>query len=521
MLYILTFNLNQFFILFSGLINMNTLTCLWIKGELPSLQKECLRSWLRLGYNVNLHTYYPKSIKFFDNNLTIIKEDLKDREMNENGNLPESDYWRFKYLYENGGTWIDFDMYLLKRLPETDMIISSEHAKQVGAFKRYVDRTPNIGVMRFPKGDDLLQRVMKKIEVLNKDGIACNSFMKIFQKYVEREEPYKNIIADPNDYCPISWAYARDIYRMKELTGSKFGIKQKGLDEIFQKSYSIHLWNNIKRTKKYEPIEGSIYNQIINNNSSFSFKIAIPSYNRAEQLKSKTLSLLDKYNIDKSLITIYINDDKQFENYQEVLDNEYKLHITNEKGIGNNRQYIRRNYPDNTNLIFLDDDIEKIFDKGSQTKEVLDLYQFFQEGFKLCYNNEATLWGIPLIDNLYFMKDNVSTNLKYIGAVYGVILTNEVKKIEVCVDQWEDYVYSIEHFKLDKKVVRLNNYGIKSNWYNKNGGICSAMGGKEHRLAMLDASADELCQQYSGFIKKYYKKDGLVNLRLNYRAIVP
>ena len=201
-----------------------------------------------------------------------------------------------------------------------------------------------------------------------------------------------------------------------------------------------------------------------------------------------------------------------------MLGTDYELHITNEKGIGNNRQYIRRYYPNQTNLIFLDDDIEKIFDKSSDDKVVKDLDSFFANGFKYCYNNNATLWGIPLIDNLYFMKDTISTNLKYIGAVYGVILTQEVKDIEVDVDQWEDYVYSIEHFKLDKKVVRLNNYGIKSNWYNKNGGICSAMGGKENRLNMLEASADVICDKYKGFVSKYYKKDGLVNLRLNYRV---
>jgi len=498
----------------------NTLTCLWIKGDLPDLQKHCLNSWLALGYKVNLHSYYPNSIKAKDDNLTIIKENPKQRSMNKNGNLPESDYWRFKQLYENGGTWIDFDMYLLKRLPTKDLIISSEHAKQVGAFKRAVDRTPNIGVMRFPKGDSLLKQVIDKIEKMNKDGLACNSFMKVFQKLVEKQEPYKNNIADPNDYCPISWAYARDIYKDTSLTGTKFGIKQKGLQEIFNNSYSIHLWHNIKKTKKYEPIDNSVYNQIINKTIKLDYSIAIPSYNRADQLSNKTLSLLNKHNIDKSKITIFVNDENEFDNYNLMLGTDYEFHITNEKGIGNNRKYIRRYYPNHTNLIFLDDDIEKIYDKSSDNKEVKDLDSFFANGFKHCYNNNATLWGIPLIDNLYFMKDNVSTNLKYIGAVYGVILTEEVKDIEVDIDQWEDYVYSIEHFKLDKKVIRLNNYGIKSNWYNKNGGICSAMGGKENRLNMLEASADVICDKYKGFVSKYYKKDGLVNLRLNYRVKV-
>lgn len=242
---------------------MNILTCLWIKGDLPDLQKHCLKSWLRLNYKVNLHSYDPDSINFNHENLTIIKEDLNLRTMHSNGNLPESDYWRFKHLYENGGTWIDFDMFLLKRLPDKDLIISSEHAKQIGAFKRKVDRTPNIGIMRFPKGDKILKKTIDKIEKMNKENLSCNSFMKVFQKLVEKNEPYNKNIADPNDYCPISWAYAKDIYKETSLTGEKYGIKQKPLNEIFDQAYSIHLWHNIKRTKNYEPIENSVYDQII------------------------------------------------------------------------------------------------------------------------------------------------------------------------------------------------------------------------------------------------------------------
>ena len=96
---------------------MNILTCLWIEGDLPELQLTCLKSWLNHGYKVNLHSYTPEQITFKHDNVNIIKEE-NDRFGSQHGNLPESDFWRFNYLYNNGGTWIDFDMFYVKKVAQ-------------------------------------------------------------------------------------------------------------------------------------------------------------------------------------------------------------------------------------------------------------------------------------------------------------------------------------------------------------------------------------------------------------------
>jgi len=250
------------------------------------------------------------------------------------------------------------------------------------------------------------------------------------------------------------------------------------------------------------------------------YKIAIPSYNRASKLCKNTLKLLKRDNIDFNIITIFVNDSQQKELYEKTINDFYpnsniNIEISNQKGIGKNRTFIRRYYNDNEKVVFLDDDIEEILEK--EKNRCQNFNDLFLKGFDTCIEENATLWGIPLVDNHFFMKNTISTNLKYIGAVYGVILTQEAKKIEVDIDQWEDYLLSVEHFNLDKKVIRLNNYGIKSKWYSADGGICSAMGGKENRINMLDESAKELCRKYPNAMKVYYKKDGLPNIRLNWR----
>ena len=51
------------------------------------------------------------------------------------------------------------------------------------------------------------------------------------------------------------------------------------------------------------------------------FKIAIPSYQRPETLKKKTLNLLQKHKIKPSKIYIFVSDDEQKNLYQNHLPN--------------------------------------------------------------------------------------------------------------------------------------------------------------------------------------------------------
>ena len=161
----------------------------------------------------------------------------------------------------------------------------------------------------------------------------------------------------------------------------------------------------------------------------------------------------------------------------------------------------------------MDDDIENIIKKEGE----VNLKDLFGHGFAHCRLNKSTLWGIPLSENKFFMKDTISTTLKYIGAVYGVITTPDAKKIEVKQDQWEDFIFTMKHFKLNGVVVRFDGYGIKSKWYNPEGGLCSYLGGKTERMKMLNETAKEVLENYPKMCSLYLKAGDIPNLRLNYR----
>ena len=188
-------------------------TTLWIGKDLNKLSKLAIASWLRLGYNINLYINQNFNLplelkqfelngqlKFYNANDILDTKKIKDI-------LPFSDLWRYTYLYNFGGTWLDADMVLLKKLPEDKIIISSEHTFQSGAFKSKDPQICNIGVLRMPKGCEILKTVIDKI---NAKGLKNTEFcenMIIFRKIVES-----------NDW-------------------------------ILENSYALHCWNNFTYNK--------------------------------------------------------------------------------------------------------------------------------------------------------------------------------------------------------------------------------------------------------------------------------
>ena len=145
---------------------MTEVFTLWI-GKTNPICRICMKSWQKLGYHVVVYTDLNNHDTFLD------QFDLREYKTVLNGTveeiLPFSDLFRYKRLYQQGGIWLDADMFLLRRLPSEEYIISSERTAQKGAFKRQIEEIPNIGVLKFPPKCSLLEFVIKKIEKSKKE----------------------------------------------------------------------------------------------------------------------------------------------------------------------------------------------------------------------------------------------------------------------------------------------------------------------------------------------------------------
>lgn len=252
---------------------------------------------------------------------------------------------------------------------------------------------------------------------------------------------------------------------------------------------------------------------------NFNFEIAIPSFNREDILPKKTLKMLLDYGINSNKIRIFLKDKKELEKYQKTCGKNFNYELTGQSGILATRNYLQVYYHEiNKELdgvLFIDDDITKFTELGKPiTKPFLELIEYF---FIETKKRGARLWAVNALNNEFFMKDNISTNLKYcIGAFKGLILDRKRDTILCDMGHFEDFQFSCEYFLEDGVVVRFNKYGITTKYFELQGGICGSLGGMEERQKEMEENGKYMIERYGDMVKIKMKKWG-TDLRMNYR----
>ena len=248
-------------------------------------------------------------------------------------------------------------------------------------------------------------------------------------------------------------------------------------------------------------------------------RVCIPSYNRLSGIKTKTLKLLNKY--DVANINIFVSTEKDYEEYKKEEMGNIVLVPNEYSGIGAVRSFIVNIWAtDKDNIVLIDDDIEMVKDLHGEEVNVKD---FFESFFKKLEETNLYFGGLGLCANPFFLKDNWSTTLKYIsGAIQFVIIDKSREKIDCRYRHYEDFVYDILYFKRDGGTLRYNGASPITKNYNPIGGIANEMNGMDKRLDS-EKIADEIIDRFGNkCVKKYFKKKSprgpeCWNLRLNWR----
>ena len=224
---------------------------LWIGNYFNHLSELCIMSWLRLDYEVHLYIdqlNLPKYMDKYRQNGQLVFYKASDIMPYKKGSeiLPFSDLFRYKLIFNTGKTWLDADMYLLTKLPKDKIIISSEHTFASGAFKSHLPYVPNIGVLRFPKGDQFLENLIFRIE--NSFKIAKNlDNMIVFRKKLKTHE-YFDLVARPEVFCGLDWWSCKESYYDNKYK-VKYAVEPKTNDWIIENAIGVHLWNNFTYNK--------------------------------------------------------------------------------------------------------------------------------------------------------------------------------------------------------------------------------------------------------------------------------
>lgn len=225
---------------------MTELFTLWL-GPTNPICRTCMESWKKLSYDVIVYTDLSNYDPFLDSfNIREYRDILNGDPQDI---LPFSDLFRYKRLYQTGGIWIDSDMFLLKRLPDIDYIISSERTVQKGAYKRTIKEIPHIGVLKLPKDCYLLDHCIKKIEKSRSKSKKCNKNQSVFQDAIlKKYTEWIDRVSPAQDYCPVNWSSVKELYYSDTFI-SKYGKEVNQIDDILQNSYAVHCWENLSLNK--------------------------------------------------------------------------------------------------------------------------------------------------------------------------------------------------------------------------------------------------------------------------------
>jgi len=241
-------------------------------------------------------------------------------------------------------------------------------------------------------------------------------------------------------------------------------------------------------------------------------RIFIPSLNRPQALLKKTLRLLE--GIDKSLITIVVSNQEQYEIYDKMIKG-YTFAISNTSSIGEKRNFIKHRAEEEY-IVMIDDDITRILDSDAISLSGERIYQLILKGFEKCIETKNSMFGICGYANPFYLRDHyTSDELKFIcGNFMGFIQNEKYPPIYSPYSLLEDYYFSCKHFLRDGGIVKFQGLGCETRFAKNNGGIQSTFS-QDERLAQEYKIIDQMiCELPDGMIRIYEKARGK-NIQLN------
>lgn len=263
------------------IFHKNKIFSLWIKNPAKTLNYQVWWSWVRLGYKVTIYSdrdlkkelplklaqqieVKPVSSSLLNSAPSFV--------INQENLLQFTDLWRFKYLELFGGTWVDSDLLLKKRIPPDDIVISSEHTLQRGGRKSKENYRPNIGVLRFPPNNKFVSHIVSVLTPTTKEdenpNVNSTSKMMKFIKEIKKKKwahVYAKVVP-PEVYCPVPYPYAKELFTVNEV--DLFGKEKYGLraDYTDEKTIGYHLWENLAFRKHKVDLDADVHENSIYNN---------------------------------------------------------------------------------------------------------------------------------------------------------------------------------------------------------------------------------------------------------------
>ena len=228
--------------------------------------------------------------------------------------------------------------------------------------------------------------------------------------------------------------------------------------------------------------------------------LCIPSYQRANTCLKKTIATLERHDLKQATVFVVA---EEYDEYRALMP-EWVVVSIGVKGLVQQRKFIMEQYPENTNIVYMDDDLEEI--DLSMTSYTLK--EFIEMAFKMCRQSGSFIWGVYPVWNSFFRKSkqDVSKCLNFcIGCFYGIINRHDHDLNIVISKQGnkEDVERSIRYFIKDGIVLRFNKVGVKTKFFSMGG-----IGIKKERMDEIQKETMELAKAFKEYGTVKIRKDG-------------
>ena len=223
-----------------------------------------------------------------------------------------------------------------------------------------------------------------------------------------------------------------------------------------------------------------------------SYKIAIPSYKRLDQLLAKTLPLLEKEHMNFSDITVFVANAEQYKLYREGLDKfsnglgkKVKV-VKGIKGIVQINNFINKYYKPSDIVFYVHDDMDKFIYYDRSLKETLE---------KCAAHLKTSPYGLMSFNptgNEFYMRGHHPSSKKFKEGLYYAVgclfMFKPNPKIVRSADTWavEDYDYSIKSYKLYGKTLRYDRFSCKTKINNNKEGGCGIRDYKTYLSSLMN-----------------------------------
>ena len=219
-----------------------TVSMLWIEGRLSALEELSLRSFLRCGHGVDLHTYdadlvAPEGVRLCDAN-QIIPGDQRFRSNTVIGKGswgPFSDLFRFTLLHQLGGAWCDTDVVCLKALDfiADKTYFASEHSLVQSSAGPKTQVVPTTCFIAAPAGDPLIAECLRRTTAIGRNQASWAESGPGVVQAVIAESGRLDCVLQPDIFCSVPH------WEVQQLVS--------GFRPINPSAYGIHFWNEVWR----------------------------------------------------------------------------------------------------------------------------------------------------------------------------------------------------------------------------------------------------------------------------------